>query len=497
MSKIELADLTSLTNQQSAVGTINSNMDRIKEAINKTVFRDGTVPNSMEADLDLNGNRILNLPEPVHQNEPVRKRDVSDATIAELTAIKEAAELAETNAETAESNAEAAQTAAELAQALSEAAQAASEAARDISLNVQEDRQVYLLEPAAANPTLDGNGDPVQEGAIYYNTAFNELRIYNGATWDNYTPQAGITDIVQDLTPQLGGTLDTNGNNIQFDDNTGLRDDSDNEQLVLQKTASAVNHIEITNAATGNPPKIAAEGDDTNIGLDISAKGTGVIRMLDQLELPAGTTASPPLKVTTGTNLTSPVSGAIEHDGKTFYATNDPAARQILAAQQVSIVVTDRTGANDNSVQALFDSATATVTLASDTTYQFEAHYWITRAAGSGSHTTATLFGGTATFTSLEYLAQVTNPTGTVLANVQQLVGTAATALVLTAASTSTTENVIIKLTGTFRVNAGGTLIPSFQYSAAPGGAPTIKAGTFFRIWPVGTGSVAAVGSWA
>src|SRR5262245_17783290 len=36
-----------------------------------------------------------------------------------------------------------------------------------------------------------------------------------------------------------------------FSDGTGLSDDSGNEQLIFQKTADAVNYVEITNAATG------------------------------------------------------------------------------------------------------------------------------------------------------------------------------------------------------------------------------------------------------
>ena len=82
-------------------------------------------------------------------------------------------------------------------------------------------------------------------------------------------------DVVADTTPQLGGDLDANGFDIQFDDATGIRDDSDNEQLIFQKTASAVNHVEITNAATGNAPQVAAAGDNTNIDLALAGKGTG------------------------------------------------------------------------------------------------------------------------------------------------------------------------------------------------------------------------------
>ena len=56
-----------------------------------------------------------------------------------------------------------------------------------------------------------------------------------------------------------------------------LQDSSGNEVLELTKTASAVNHVNLTNNATSNNPKITAKGGDTNIGLELETKGTGKI----------------------------------------------------------------------------------------------------------------------------------------------------------------------------------------------------------------------------
>ena len=86
----------------------------------------------------------------------------------------------------------------------------------------------------------------------------------------------GISAVVDDTTPQLGGNLDTNSFMIDFDDDHGIRDENGNEQLQFQTTASAVNHFDITNAATGNSPTISAVGGDTNIDLTLVPKGTGV-----------------------------------------------------------------------------------------------------------------------------------------------------------------------------------------------------------------------------
>jgi len=83
------------------------------------------------------------------------------------------------------------------------------------------------------------------------------------------------SDLVDDTTPQLGGNLDTNSFNILIDDDHGIRDENDNEQLVFQTTSSAVNQLEITNAATGGDPKLAAAGGDSNIDLALAPKGSG------------------------------------------------------------------------------------------------------------------------------------------------------------------------------------------------------------------------------
>jgi len=87
------------------------------------------------------------------------------------------------------------------------------------------------------------------------------------------------SDLVDDTTPQLGGNLDTNSFMIDFDDAHGIRDESGNEQLIFETTGSAVNHIDITNAATGSGPEIGAVGDDSNINLELRPKGTGEIQI--------------------------------------------------------------------------------------------------------------------------------------------------------------------------------------------------------------------------
>jgi hypothetical protein len=90
----------------------------------------------------------------------------------------------------------------------------------------------------------------------------------------------GLTEISSDTTPQLGGNLDTNSHNILIDDAHFIADENSNEQIIFQTTSSAVNQIDVTNAATGNAPSIQATGDDSNIDLKVGPKGTGNIEIL-------------------------------------------------------------------------------------------------------------------------------------------------------------------------------------------------------------------------
>jgi hypothetical protein len=156
----------------------------------------------------------------------------------------------------------------------------------------------------------------------------------------------------------------------------------------------------------------------------------------------------------------------------------------------------DATGSNVNTAQPWFPTAGA-VTVAAATTYFFEGYLRLSRSAGTTSHSTQLLFGGTASLTGIAYQAVVN--TGDVVTNAaaNQTAIEVATATTVKAASTSATEQTAIRVFGIIRINAGGTLIPQFQYTSAPGGAPTVKANSFFKLFPIGDNTVATRGTWA
>jgi hypothetical protein len=77
MSKLSLASLANLQNDTTATTKINTNSSSTVTAMENTLSRDGTSPNQMGANLDMNNYTILNLPAPNAPTNPVRLQDLS------------------------------------------------------------------------------------------------------------------------------------------------------------------------------------------------------------------------------------------------------------------------------------------------------------------------------------------------------------------------------------------------------------------------------------
>ena len=126
---------------------------------------------------------------------------------------------------------------------------------------------------------ISGSGSTFTFSATNKGTAIVFAAANDGTNPDIIQIQTG-GDVVDDTSPQLGGNLDTNSFMIDFDDAHGIRDENANEQLIFETTSSAVNHIDITNAATGSGAQIGAVGGDSNLNLRLRPKGTGIIEAM-------------------------------------------------------------------------------------------------------------------------------------------------------------------------------------------------------------------------
>ncbi len=124
---------------------------------------------------------------------------------------------------------------------------------------------------ASSDPTSN-----LDAGDLYFNTSSGNMKVHNGSAFIDVVSAVGnLANVVEDTSPQLGANLDTNSHNILIDDAHFIADENGNEQIIFQTTSSAVNQFDVANAATGSPPKLSATGDDSNIDLDLEAKGTG------------------------------------------------------------------------------------------------------------------------------------------------------------------------------------------------------------------------------
>ena len=65
------------TGTKSSFGAINTELEKIATAQEDFVSRVGETPNQMEADFDMNGNKLLNVPPPVDPTDVVRLKDIS------------------------------------------------------------------------------------------------------------------------------------------------------------------------------------------------------------------------------------------------------------------------------------------------------------------------------------------------------------------------------------------------------------------------------------
>ena len=187
------------------------------------------------------------------------------------------------------------------------------------------------------------------------------------------------------------------------------------------------------------------------------------------------------------------------HDsGTPWWELLNPAVAPAIEAYELfkALNADDTGGTNVNTAQPWFPTAGA-VTLAVGT-YEFTGLLETSRSAGTTSHTTSVQFGGSLTIGSMIYRANCRTGDANSLAADNTVDVTDANPIVVKAASTSATEQISIFVRGIVRVTVAGTLIPQFIYSAAPGGAPTIKKNSFFRLNKLDASATqTARGTWA
>lgn len=219
--------------------------------------------------------------------------------------------------------------------------------------------------------------------------------------------------------------------------------------------------------------------------------------LTDTQILAAGTTTIAPLKFQAGTNLTTATAGVMGYDGKVFYATPQGTQRGVLPAPQFFRLDSGLAGANATGAQNMLGVG---VTLSASTVYAFEIVVALSKTAGTTSHTISLGFGGTASLNNIfwEFAGDYGVSQSFTAANFSSGYAASVTPVVTTNAITNATQYYWMVIKGTVSINAGGTFIPQYSLSAAPGGAYTTVTGSNMSIYPIGAaGANTNVGTWA
>jgi hypothetical protein len=205
------------------------------------------------------------------------------------------------------------------------------------------------------------------------------------------------------------------------------------------------------------------------------------------------------LALTSDTLIGTAAAGNIEYSSPIFTGTPIGTQRGIVPTQQYYRLNSAVVGSNATGAQSIFGVG---VTLSASTVYEFEMIVAVSKSAGTTSHTFGVGFGGTASVNNIGYRLNVQNPSGTsftvvAIADYAMFVQTASNT-VITGAQTSANLFISFIVKGTVSVSAGGTFIPQYTLSAAPGGAYSTAIGSYIRIAPVSaSGSNTSVGAWA
>jgi len=203
--------------------------------------------------------------------------------------------------------------------------------------------------------------------------------------------------------------------------------------------------------------------------------------------------------LTADTLLGTPTIGSVEFDGKAFYNTAQGTQRGIIPGAQFFRLESNLAGANVSTVQSVFG---VSVTLSTSTIYAFEAMYYFNKTAGATPHTLGIGYGGSATLNSILWDAIGFDGTAALPQRATASIAIAASATAanqtFSGSIASGAETIVANIKGMVSINGGGTFTPQYTLSAAPGGAYSTMANSYFLIYRIGaSGANISVGAWA
>lgn len=260
MAKLTLNRITNLQNEQRVINAINANNAAVEAAIENTLSRDGTAPNAMNTNLDMNSNRIYNLPAAVAATEPLRK--------AEAQGILD----------------------------LAGGFQLAIDSTQDAVVAYTSIQALYLGEKTTL-PTVDNLGQPLQNGVLVslvgqVNPDDDGLYTYTSGSWDAVGVLPSAFERVYNVLATAGQTVVTVPEGYSVGTTKVYRNG------VLQRigtnlgTGVADDDVTASNGTTLIfPPAVLAANDLITV-ITSKAFGISTTTAADILNVPAGTVSS-------------------------------------------------------------------------------------------------------------------------------------------------------------------------------------------------------------
>ena len=307
--------ISTISSGYASTTTLNDNFEALQEAFDNTISRDGSTPNTMSADLDMNGNDIIGA-----SSVLVGGVDY----LAQSLAYKNAAETSKIAAE-------------------------AAKVAAELAYDNFDDRYLGVK---TSDPSTDNDGNALLDGALFFDTTLNVLKVYDqgNTVWKRTTPttaeQANIdtvTGISSDVTAVSG--ISTNVTTVA-DNITDVNSVATNMAEVL--TAD-------TNAATATTKAAEASASATAAANSATSASTSATTASNQATA-AATSASN--AATSESNASTSASNAASSATSASGSATTATTQASNAASSASAASTSETNAAN--------SATASATSASN-----------------------------------------------------------------------------------------------------------------------------------
>ena len=216
------------------------------------------------------------------------------------SAASTSASNAATSASSASTSASAAATSASAADTAKTAAQAAQAAAEA----VYDDFDDRYLGPKASAPTVDNDGNALQTGALYFNTATDAMQVWTGSAWQGFgglTNTDGLTEGTTNLyftNARARSSVSASGS-LSYNSTTGVFSYTQptavstftNDAGYLTNVTSITGGIETPDyvkfdtAATVTPAVGQLSWNDTDGTLEFGLKGGNVVLQIGQEQL--------------------------------------------------------------------------------------------------------------------------------------------------------------------------------------------------------------------